>query len=502
MRPSPNQIAELKEKVRLRKYGKYLPRIKLQYIRGFKDQEIEFKFPVTALIGTNGGGKSTILGAAALAYKNIRPGQFFPKASIGDDSMADWKIEYEIVDKTVSGNTIITRSAKFAQQKWRRNDLVNRDVLYIPIQRTVPAGEISRLKKFISAQPSMLTLADIPEETKNFASAILGRDVHSYRVAYPKNEEIDVRRGNFIYIAETAEAGYSQFHFGAGEASVISVVDAIEKAPENTLVLIEEIENGLHPVATRLMVDYLLNVAHRKKLQILFTTHSQNALEQLPGEAIWACIESKTFSGRLDIETLRAIVGDIPKKLVIFVEDQFVKTWVEDAIRQYLTDIVGAVEVHAAGGYPHVVDVTRFHNDNPAVTVKAIAFVDGDVMGPDPDRPLPDFARKLGDTYPEQTVFQYIVANITDLTGLIKQRCLLNGFTEDRIKQVVEEVDRSMCDHHEIYRELGRRFNFASELRLREGLINIFNERNEQFWKEHVEFIQERCASIGGRGDA
>ena len=43
----------------------------------------------TALIGPNGGGKSTVLGAAACAYREMRPGLFFPKSSIGDTSMSN-----------------------------------------------------------------------------------------------------------------------------------------------------------------------------------------------------------------------------------------------------------------------------------------------------------------------------------------------------------------------------------------------------------------------------
>lgn len=493
MKLSPNDITELKEKVRLKRYGKFLSRIKLHFIRGFRDQDIEFKFPVTALIGTNGGGKSTILGAAALAYKEIKPGKFFPKASVGDDAMAEWRVEYEIVDKSVSQDGSITRSARFAQLKWRRNDLVDREVLYVPIQRTVPAGELSRLQRFTSTNPDRLVYREIAKETKQYASAILGRDVSNYKTVHEIGVDEVADQSRFIYVAETQGAGYSQFHFGAGEASVISVVDSIEQAPENALILIEEIENGLHPVATRLMVDYLTDASKRKKLQIIFTTHSQDAIDRLPAEGIWACIDSKTFNGRLSIETLRAVTGDIPNKLVIFVEDEFVKAWIDDVLRQYLTDIAEAMEVYIAGGYPYVLDVTKFHNNNPTVKIKAIALIDGDVMGPDNDGDLPKFARKIGDTYPEQVVFQYIVRNIKDLTALIQQRCLLSGISEDRIKAVVDEVNLSMCDHHEIYSELGRRFNFASELRIREGMINIFNERNEEFWREELRFIRERC---------
>jgi hypothetical protein len=44
------------------------------------------------------------------------------------------------------------------------------------------------------------------------------------------------------------------------------MVEEIEAAPPNALVLIEEIENGLHPAAVRRMVEYLMAVAVRRSI--------------------------------------------------------------------------------------------------------------------------------------------------------------------------------------------------------------------------------------------
>jgi hypothetical protein len=87
-----SQIRDLLQKVKASNYGAYLRRTKLFKVRAFQDETVDFDFPVTALIGTNGGGKSTILGAAAIAHKSIRPALFFPKSFIGDETMSDWGI--------------------------------------------------------------------------------------------------------------------------------------------------------------------------------------------------------------------------------------------------------------------------------------------------------------------------------------------------------------------------------------------------------------------------
>jgi predicted ATPase len=61
----PSDIDKLQERVKKLSYERYLPSLRLLSVRSFDNQLITFDFPVTAVIGTNGGGKSTVLGAAA-----------------------------------------------------------------------------------------------------------------------------------------------------------------------------------------------------------------------------------------------------------------------------------------------------------------------------------------------------------------------------------------------------------------------------------------------------
>jgi predicted ATPase len=75
-----SDIAALEERAKKLSYGRYMPSLRLSNVRSFINQTINFDFPITAIIGTNGGGKSTILGALALAYKSVKPGDFFPKS--------------------------------------------------------------------------------------------------------------------------------------------------------------------------------------------------------------------------------------------------------------------------------------------------------------------------------------------------------------------------------------------------------------------------------------
>ena len=72
---------------------------------------------------------------------------FFPKSTIGDNSMAGWRAEYEVVDKTLNSRQTIRRNSNFRRAKWVRSDVLDRPIYYFGIERTVPAGEKTKYKK-------------------------------------------------------------------------------------------------------------------------------------------------------------------------------------------------------------------------------------------------------------------------------------------------------------------------------------------------------------------
>lgn len=462
-----SDIDSLEERVKKLSYHNYLPTLRMSNVRSFKHQTITFDFPVTAIIGTNGGGKSTVLGAAAIAYKSVKPGNFFPKSNIGDNSMANWRIDYDIIDRSVNASGIFTRNARFASAKWRRDNVPDRPVVIIPIQRTVPANEQNRFKRFIGmGNETDITTSSIDANVSACVSRILGKDASGYeRITLNK----DTSKSILVGMKDAND--YSQFHFGAGEASVIEMVSQIEEAEDNALILIEEIENGLHPLATRKMVEYLLDVAKRKKAQVIFTTHSEYALDVLPPKAIWGCIDGVAYQGKLTIESLRALTGTVSKDRAIFVEDEFAKDLCIEILRQYSPEILDKTEVHKAGGFPYVVEVLKHHNNNPTIKNKAVAVIDGD----NPPLPEPnDYVLELPDGAPESIVFGYIEKNAESVAGLVQQRCQCPSISQDYIVKTIRDISIDTTDHHLYFAKIGERLGFISEIVVRRGLCSIY----------------------------
>src|SRR5579863_7824512 len=66
-------------------WPKRLNWLEIDNMRGWNRQRINFDFPIVAVIGENGSGKSTILQAAACAYQDTArtfyPTEFFPETA-------------------------------------------------------------------------------------------------------------------------------------------------------------------------------------------------------------------------------------------------------------------------------------------------------------------------------------------------------------------------------------------------------------------------------------
>ncbi|WP_454745908.1 ATP-dependent nuclease [Ciceribacter selenitireducens] len=482
MHIKPSDIGRLNKKVSKSNYDKYLKSMKIT-ARAFTNEELRFDFPVTAVIGTNGGGKSTVLGAAALAYKETKPRNFFPKSNVGDNSMANWRIDYVAIDRRRDSKSGFSRNAHFTSSKWRRDEPLEREVLFFPIQRTVPAAEQTRFKKYIGMNKlKSAIITDLNEDVKKYSGAILGKDLSGYKSARKDKKDKDS-----IFLGEQKSKDFSQFHFGAGEASIIEMVSKIVAASDYSLILIEEIENGLHPVAVRKMTEFLIQMAIDKNLQVIFSTHSEDAIDILPPEAIWACVEGRALQGKLTIESLRAITGSVEKSQVIFVEDEFAIDLVTEIIRQNVAAALSAVEIHKAGGYPYVCQVTDHHNKNPSIKSTAYAVVDGDQDQVD-DEVKNIYC--LPEGIPESVVYDYVLENVDKNLGILQQRMQCAHLGQDYIKEKIISIHRESLDPHDLYAALAETLDFSSEVIVRRAFISVFVQNNKDVMLTLIEKIR------------
>lgn len=488
-----SQLATLSDWVRRSNYLKYLRSVRLNKVRGFSGPQVNFDFPVTALVGPNGGGKSTVLGAAACAYKAIKPGTFFPKSSIGDNSMSEWSIEYELIDKNKNPSTTIRRRSVFRQRKWVRGEVATRDVSYFGIARTVPAGERPQFKKLMKASYSHSSpLEALPEQAAAEIEHILGRPVQDFRRTL-------VGTSDTFHVGRNRGNEYSEFHFGAGESSIIRIVTAIELLPESSLILIEEIENGLHPVATRRLVEYLIAAAERRRIQAIFTTHSDDALTVLPHEAVWSCLDGATQQGKLSIRALRAISGKVDTAIAVFTEDPFAKFVTESVIREFLPDHYDQIEVHAVSGNGNAVRIHRNRLSDPSAKHRSLCIIDGDSQQTE-DQQAGIF--RLSGSQPEAQIFNDIYSNLSNNIALLTVSLQLPPTKQEFVRSIVQEISSANRDPHVIFNQIGIRLGFVPEDIVKGAFVNLWLRDREADFNPLITQIRKEIAIFNGQQTA
>lgn len=464
-----SQIRNLHQRVEDADYRKYLQEMTLHKLRAFEGARIRFRFPVTALIGPNGGGKSTILGAAALIYKSAKPSIFFAQSSADREAMRGIRVSYRLIDRDHRRDGEIERSVTHPDLKWSREALERR-LLFFGVRRTVPANERPEFSKFRLGTEEIRDedYASLSPAVIEAASRILGIDLSSYARSHSQSAKKPL-------LGYADRVRFSEFHFGAGLSVIIELVWNLENLnpQEQALVLIEEVENTLHPFAVRKFVEYLITVAERKRCQIIFTTHSEYALDPLPREAIWAARNGQLLNGRLRVEDMLAFRGDIETRLAVYCEDNTARDWLQEMMRFSGNTLeLNQIEFYAVGSYANVVEVTRQHNNNPASRFKAIGFVDGDT--PSYQKLEPDTYRLPGTLMPEEVILDTVRQGYSTNLGILTVRLTGKPEEQERIRRLIDEVALQTEDMHLLFSKIGVRLGFLPEETVRLAFMSAF----------------------------
>lgn len=91
--------------------------------------------------------------------------------------------------------------------------------------------------------------------------------------------------GYSIFLSEGSN-NYSEAMAGSGEVAVVRIIHELLSAPKGALVLLDEPECSLHPGAQYKLKYFILKEIKEKKLQVIISTHSVNFMNNLPDTAV------------------------------------------------------------------------------------------------------------------------------------------------------------------------------------------------------------------------
>ena len=85
-----------------------------------------------------------------------------------------------------------------------------------------------------------------------------------------------------------------------GTLRMLAIVTALETVPRSSRIVIEELDNGLHPSRAKLLVRTLAEAARRRELNVLATTHNpafMDALDESHMDSILICHRDESGGG-------------------------------------------------------------------------------------------------------------------------------------------------------------------------------------------------------------
>jgi len=126
--------------------------------------------------------------------------------------------------------------------------------------------------------------------------------------------DFDVTKANDVMVSLIESNGMqkpiSVRSVSDGTLRFMGILAALSSAPWQSVFLLEEIENGLHPTRIHLLVELLEQFAESRKLQIIATTHSSQVLLSLSQKALRSAI---VFARTPDSPgTITRRLGDLP----------------------------------------------------------------------------------------------------------------------------------------------------------------------------------------------
>lgn len=355
----------------------------------------EFIIPVEkgiyCLAGTNGCGKSTVLSCVAQAVFSSSL-QNLSELDCGTESKVEFEYNGQRTIWKNKNNTWSTTCKK--SDRIHFNGMYEGSLFYGT--RFDDSLVIDDLVK--NATISLTDIVDADDYIKNKMSFILHGDLFHYRsLKRIRNKKIAQKANlkNTPYFQEVNGKLLSQYKMSSGECLLVSLLHFIYNAlirrslPTNQpiLMLIDEIELALHPVAVSRLIDLLNNIIkEHDNLTVVLTSHSPEVIRKIsPNNLFMMEVDDNNsvqfYSPCYPSYAIRDVYMHSGFDFVILVEDLLAKYVVEKEIQKLSLASGKLINILPIGGWENVLkfQIMAYNTNTFGVGTIIFSILDGDV---------------------------------------------------------------------------------------------------------------------------
>lgn len=463
-------------------------------LRGITDIKITFNYPLTVICGQNGSGKTTLLCLSALAfhapighhsyharnYDAKKPNSYYTFVDfffkgIKDPDITGVEInwDYKKDSKSEHSKTIRKQTNKWMKSETRPK----RPVHYFGASRVLPAIERNVLRGHFRVGGSQHKIVQLNEEFRKVFCQILGRNYSEATVI--ESDKYSVR-------SCTQGSTYTSFNMGAGEDVLLELLYYLQVSPKGSLIVIEEIELGLHPEAQKKFAQELIKIIGKKQLQVIVSSHSSAFIDSVPREAR-ILIQRASFNTHNVVKSpttryaMSFLDGVIRSELIIYCEDSFAEKIINsvlDAELRKRVDVVGVGDINQVARQCGAHIRAKWPG-------KYLGVFDGDVGEEEMDKKMKNEVSEINLTNcfllpdnllpPEKWVIKEI---INDADRLESMRFRLRESSIYNVKNYLDTMD-ILPDHHDICYELAKHTGLH-EKEIESILIDVACVQNEK----------------------
>jgi len=364
--------------------------IEINNIRNIKTTSITIPFDngVYAFVGANGCGKSTLmLCLAQLVRLQLNS---LSKGDYNDNSYVKFKYN-NVISTWINNNGVWERQGNRLKFK----GLYEGSLFYGTRFQDSTNIEILIQSNLIHENE----ICDADDYVKQQLGYILQNDINYYtNLKRIKYRSIAQEKGisNLPYFIESQGYLISQYRMSSGECLLISLLhfiyNSIIRTPieheEKVLVLIDELELALHPVAVLRLLELLKDLSmEHSNLIVYLSTHSPEIIKALGPLNLFRI---NNHRGTISLENncypsylIRDLYSNISPDFLLLVEDDLSLLFVNRILEKEELRTNKLIHCVPVGGWENVLELhdELYRKKVLGINTKIISILDGDVEG-------------------------------------------------------------------------------------------------------------------------